>query len=55
MTGELGTGIIRSMVVNHLTDTVSDIIQVEEFPLVCLFISLDMPKLASGSFDPAYQ
>ena len=55
MTGRLGTGIIRSMVDNHLTETTSDIIQVEEFPLMCLLISLDMPKLASGSFDPAYQ
>ena len=55
MTGGLGTGAIRSMVVNHLIDTTSDIIQVEEFPLVCLLISSVMPNLCSGSFDPAYR
>ena len=55
MTGGLGTGIIHSMVDNHLTDTTSDIIQVEEFPLVYLLISSVMPNLRSGSFDPAYR
>ena len=55
MTGELGIDIIRSMVVNHLTDTTSEIIKVEEFPLVCVLISLTMPNPAGESFDSACQ
>ena len=44
MTGGLGTGIIRSMVDNHLTVTTSEIIKVEEFPIVCFAYKFDNVK-----------
>ena len=55
MTGELGIGIIRSMIVNHLTVTTSEIIKAEEFPLVCVLISLTMLSPAGRSHDLACQ